>query len=46
VVTGSGSGDFEGLSGRIAQIGASIAPGEEADTLDISYDLVVDRAVD
>jgi hypothetical protein len=46
VVDGSGSGDFEGLSGRVAQIGASIAPGEEADTLDVSYDLIVDRAVD
>lgn len=40
---GSGSGDFDGIAGRIAQINGS---GSDAgdDTFDIAYELVVDKA--
>ena len=38
---GSGSGEFEGVSGRIAQLGGSGADAGNG-TFDISYDLVVD----
>jgi hypothetical protein len=36
---GSGSGDFAGISGRVAQLGGG-ASGADDDTLDISYTLV------
>jgi hypothetical protein len=38
---GSGSGEFEGISGRVAQLGGSGADAGNG-TFDISYDLVVD----
>jgi hypothetical protein len=38
---GSGSGDFEGISGRVAQLGGSGADAGNG-TFDISYDLVFD----
>jgi len=40
---GSGNGDFEGLTGRIAQLGGA---GKDAGdgTFDISYELIVDKA--
>ncbi len=42
---GSGSGNLEGIVGRIAQLGGAAAAAAAADgTLDISYELVVDRA--
>ena len=42
---GSGSGNFEGIAGRIAQLGGAAAAAAAADgTLDISYELVVDKA--
>jgi hypothetical protein len=42
---GSGSGDFEGISGRVAQLkGAGADAGDG--TFNISYDLVVDAAKD
>ncbi len=41
---GSGSGDFEGIAGRIAQLGGAAAAAAADGTLDISYELVVDRA--
>jgi len=37
------SGDFAQLEGRVAQIGARLVPGAEAGTLDVTYDLVIDR---
>ncbi|HSA81499.1 MAG TPA: hypothetical protein VLE23_11815 [Geminicoccaceae bacterium] len=42
---GSGSGDFEGISGRVAQLNGG---GKDAGdgTFDISYDLVFDTAKD
>ncbi len=39
---GSGSGTFDGISGRIAQLGGSAASAADG-TLDISYELVVDK---
>jgi hypothetical protein len=38
---GSGSGDFEGISGRVAQLGGGGANAGDG-TTDISYDLVFD----
>jgi hypothetical protein len=38
---GSGTGDFEGISGRVAQLGGGAADAGNG-TFDISYDLVVD----
>ena len=43
VEDGSGSGDFEGLSGRIAQLNGGGADAGDGST-NISYDLVVDTA--
>ena len=40
---GSGSGEFEGISGRVAQIGGGAADAGDG-TFDISYDLVFDAA--
>lgn len=40
---GSGSGDFEGISGRVAQLGGSGADAGDG-TFNISYDLVFDTA--
>jgi hypothetical protein len=40
---GSGSGEFEGISGRVAQLGGSGADAGNG-TFDISYDLVFDTA--
>jgi hypothetical protein len=40
---GSGSGEFEGISGRVAQLGGGAADGGDG-TFDISYDLVLDTA--
>jgi hypothetical protein len=37
------TGDFAQLEGRVAQIGARLVPGKEAGTLDVTYDLVIDR---
>ena len=41
IVEGSGSGDFEGVSGRVAQLGGGGADAGNG-TFDISYDLVFD----
>lgn len=43
VKDGSGSGDFEGIAGRIAQLGGAGADAGDG-TFDISYELVVDKA--
>jgi hypothetical protein len=43
VEDGSGSGDFAGISGRVAQLGGSGADAGNG-TFDISYDLVFDTA--
>ena len=40
---GSGSGEFEGISGRVAQLGGGAADAGDG-TFDISYDLVFDTA--
>ena len=40
---GSGSGEFEGISGRVAQLGGAGAAAGDG-TTDISYDLVFDTA--
>jgi hypothetical protein len=40
---GSGSGEFEGISGRVAQLGGGAADAGNG-TFDISYDLVFDTA--
>jgi hypothetical protein len=40
---GSGSGEFEGISGRVAQLGGGGAAAAGG-TMDISYDLVVDAS--
>jgi hypothetical protein len=45
VEDGSGSGDFEGMSGRVAQLNGSGADAGNG-TFDISYDLVFDTAKD
>lgn len=37
------SGDFSQIEGRVAQVGARLVPGKEAGTLDVTYDLVIDR---
>lgn len=37
------SGEFAGIAGRVAQIGARIVPAAAAGTLDVSYELAVDR---
>ena len=42
---GSGSGDFEGVSGRVAQLGGGAADAGDG-TYNISYDLVFDAAKD
>ncbi|MGI9450897.1 MAG: hypothetical protein ACR2QH_09735 [Geminicoccaceae bacterium] len=42
---GSGSGDFEGIAGRIAQLGGAGADAGNG-TFDISYELVVDKIGD
>jgi hypothetical protein len=42
---GSGSGDFEGIKGRVAQLGGGAADAGNG-TFDISYDLVFDTDVD
>ncbi len=42
---GSGSGDFEGITGRVAQLGGSVAVAAD-ESLDVSYELVVDKAGD
>lgn len=39
---GSGSGDFEGVSGRVVQLGGAAVDSGDG-TLDIVYDLVVDK---
>jgi hypothetical protein len=41
IADGSGTGDFEGISGRVAQLGGSGADAGNG-TFDISYDLVFD----
>ena len=40
---GSGSGEFEGISGRVAQLGGGASDAGDG-TFDISYDLVFDAA--
>jgi hypothetical protein len=42
---GSGSGEFEGISGRVAQLGGGAADAGDG-TYNISYDLVLDAAKD
>ena len=42
---GSGSGDFEGIKGRVAQLGGGAADAGNG-TFDISYDLVFDTVTD
>lgn len=43
VVDGSGTGDFEGIAGRIAQLGGGGSDAGDG-TFDIAYELVVDKA--
>lgn len=43
IVDGSGSGAFDGISGRVAQLGGTVADAGNG-TYDISYELLVDRA--
>ncbi|MEW8525591.1 MAG: hypothetical protein AB2552_21355 [Candidatus Thiodiazotropha endolucinida] len=44
---GSGRGDFEDIAGRIAQLGGAAAAAAAGDgTLDVSYELVVDKIND
>jgi len=43
IVDGSGTGDFEGISGRVAQLGGGIGDAGDG-TFNISYDLVFDTA--
>jgi hypothetical protein len=43
IVDGSGSGEIEGISGRVAQLGGAGADAGDG-TFDISYDLVFDTA--
>lgn len=43
IADGSGSGDFQGISGRVAQLGGGGADGGDG-TLNISYDLLFDTA--
>jgi hypothetical protein len=45
VKDGSGNGDFEGISGRVAQLGGGAADAGNG-TYNISYDLVFDAAKD
>lgn len=45
VKDGSGSGSFDGIAGRVAQLGGSAASADNG-TLDISYELVVDKSND
>lgn len=40
----SGSGTFDGLDGRVAQIAGKIAPAITDGTFDVEYELRVDRA--
>jgi len=40
---GSGSGTFDGIAGRVAQLGGAAASAADG-SLDISYELVVDKA--
>ena len=42
ITDGSGSGKFEGLAGRVAQLGGGAADAGDG-TFDISYELVVDK---
>lgn len=43
----SSSGDFEGIVGRIAQLGGAVAAAVAGDgTLDVSYEFVVDKISD
>lgn len=42
VEPGSGTGAFEGLQARIAQIGSTLTPSDDKGNMDISFDLVVD----
>jgi len=42
---GSGSGSFDGIAGRIAQLGGSAASAANG-TFDIAYELVVDKSSD
>jgi hypothetical protein len=41
IVEGSGTGDFEGISGRVAQLSGGSADAGNG-TLDISYELVIE----
>jgi hypothetical protein len=43
IVDGSGSGDFEGISGRVAQLGGAGSDAGDG-TFNISYDLVFETA--
>jgi len=43
IVDGSGSGEFEGISGRVAQLGGAGSDAGDG-TFDIAYDLVLDTA--
>lgn len=45
IADGSGSGDFEGVTGRIAQLGGGASDAGDG-TFDISYELVVDKVDD
>ncbi len=42
ILDGSGSGKFEGIAGRVAQLGGGAADAGDG-TMDISYELVVDK---
>lgn len=39
----SGTGKFDGLTGRVAQIGGRLVPANTGGTFDIGYELLVDR---
>jgi hypothetical protein len=46
VTEGTGTGLYEGLAGRVAQIGGALTPAGTAGAFDVRYDLLVDRASD
>jgi hypothetical protein len=46
VVPGSGTGDFEGLVARVAQIGGGLTPIPGTENLQINYELIVDPVVE
>ena len=42
VEEGSGTGTYDGIAARIAQVGGSVQPAADGKTLDVAYVLIVD----